>query len=368
MGQSHNKKEGAGIIELDTSRRQLLRAASGAGIGLAGFKTAIEEVTGESHDGVPVVYTRDKQGMPDKVRMVSRERYRRLRTYCNIDYQSIFESNQGINEISLKQFSSAEEDIGLHLQIEDGVQREQISLPNSAENLPVTYETNSLRYCQNDDNPCNDPNNEARVCEHFNEMKGGIQISDDSSFGTLCFVGKDSDDGYEKLITAEHVMDNTQGNIYQPDYSCINDRSVGSHDTDDIGEDIWAGQLDTDSASASVGKTVDEIPDITGYWTWEGLSDHTTTDSVQCLIAGARTEIKQNWANKTAYSNYSVDHAVVYGQDKAEGGDSGAPYVDLEGNLVSMHNSCSWVKNIPDAWDVGTQAEYVLEAANATLS
>ncbi|WP_152421975.1 hypothetical protein [Natrialba chahannaoensis] len=367
---SDNKSNKGDVIKLDTSRRRLLKTFGGAGVGITGFKSAIETVTGESHDGVPVVYTRDKQGRPEQVRLVPQERYRRLKVFCDLDQQSFFEHHSNVNEITLVQHSEKEEDIGIQLQVDENSAREQQKLPDEIYNVPVSYEEKSVGYCgfdDGDDGPCDNPKNEARICEQFDGLKGGSQISDMSSFGTLCLVAKDKDEDYKKIITAEHVMDESANNIHHPSYTCSSSKTIGEYDDDDTDDDIWAAKLDSDSASADIGETVDEIPNITGYWTWEGLSDYTIRNSVQCLVAGARTKIKENYANSTSYTGSYVDHQVVYGSDKAEKGDSGAPYVDFDGKLVSMNNACRYSEYPPDAWDVGTQAEYVLDAVNATL-
>lgn len=359
--------ESGDIIELDTSRRRVLAAFGAAGTGLTGLKTAIENVTGQSQDGVPIVHTRDAQDNPEKVRMVSKERYRRLQVFLNVNVQSFIEKHPVVNELTLKQQSDTEDDLSIHLHLDRNTYDVRKKLPNRIDRVPITYEEKKIEKYYQDDCNCSDPNNTARTCDEFNDMKGGIQVSPDSGgWGTLCLAAYDSDDGYKKLITAHHVMDDDNfGGINQPANSCSSSRGVGSYDDYDTGHDIWAGDMDGTTVSATVGETVDALPDISGYWTYAGISDHTTTNSIYCFMAGARSWKREGYANSVSRDGYS-EHEVNYGDDNGESGDSGSPYVDQDGKLVSMYNACKCA--LGDQWDAGTAGDYVLSTVNCSLS
>lgn len=81
-------------------------------------------------------------------------------------------------------------------------------------------------------------------------------------------------------------------------------------------------------------------------------------------MAGAESYKREGYATGTS-SNSLSDHHVDYGDTNAEQGDSGAPYVDPNGNLVSMYNGCEWA--LSDHWDFGTAGDYVLNSVNASL-
>lgn len=364
--QSQGEPKLGETIELDTSRRSVLTALGTSGVGLLGLRNAIEKVTGESAEGVPLVYTRDVHGNPERVRMVPKERYRRLKVFENLSAKSFIEKHPAVTELTIKQQSDDETDLSIHLHLEKNTREVRRQLPKRIQDVPVTYEEKDVSVhpmgCE-----CQNPNNGARRCEDHDNLKGGIQIgADQGGWGSLCLVAWDSSGNYKKAITAYHVMDeSTDDYLYQPAHSCSNDEIAADYATYDDADDIWAGSIDGWGVSGTVGQTVDAIPDVTGYWTYAGISDYTTTNSIYCFMAGAESWKREGYANSVS-SGPLVEHEVDYGDENAEQGDSGSPYVDQDGKLVSMYNGCNCAAG--DKWDCGTAGDYVLSKANAKLT
>lgn len=269
-----------------------------------------------------------------------------------------------ITEITMEQRSSDETDLALVIRVDPEETSKIAKLPEKIRDVPVVHEVGDVREIPH----CQDPNNGARRCEKHDTLKGGLQISPSGSvFGSLCLVAYDASDGHKKLITARHVMDDsTDGDIYHPAHSaeCSNSQIVGAFETESVDEDIWAADLAQLSINGNVGGTVDAIPDITGYWTYSGITDETMTGSIFCHMAGAESHKREGYAVTTSQGNL-VEHQVDYGDMNGEHGDSGSPYVDPDGKLVSMYNGCEGKNG--DNWDIGTAGDYVLEPMNATL-
>lgn len=160
-------------------------------------------------------------------------------------------------------------------------------------------------------------------------------------------------------------MDGNTDDFYHPAKYCSNDESAGDYDTKDGDDDIWAANVSGGPFKETIGGTVEAIPNITGYWTYSGISDETSGGSIYCFMAGAESYKREGYANSVSRNDY-VNHEVDYGDSNAEQGDSGSPYVDPDGKLVSMYNGCNCAGG--DKWDIGTAGNYVLKSVNASLS
>lgn len=351
-------------FQISLSRRDALKSLATIGVGGVGLKTLVERAVGGSVEGVPLVLTRDERGNPDRVRLVPQERRRRIRVYESLRTSTLMERHPFISEITIEQRSNDETDLCLVFRVAPEGESKIDRLPDQIQDIPVKHRVVDIWERPH----CQDPNNGARRCEDHDTLIGGIQISPSSGgFGSLCLVAHDASDGHKKLITARHVMDDSSnGDIHQPAHSgwCSNSQVVGAFETESTAEDIWAADMDELSISGDVGGTVSAIPDITGYWTYTGITDQTTSGSIYCHMAGAESQKREGYAVDTSQGSL-MDHQVDYGDMNGEHGDSGAPYVDPDGKLVSMYNGCQGTST--DSWDIGTAGDYVLEPMNASL-
>lgn len=269
------------VIELDTSRRRVLKAWGVFGTSGLGLKKAVETVNGDSAEGVPIGHTRDERGNPKRVRMVPKERKRRIKVYENMDRQKLRNEHEVINSITIKQHSTDETDLSIHLEIEENTRSTRRRLPDQIRGVPVTYEEKKVRWHASSD--CPDPDNQARYCDEFSELVGGIQIGPGgNSFGSLCLVAYQDAYNYLIAITAKHVLDGASdpNSLYHPADFCNQGSYAGGEDAYDSSEDIWAADISAGTYPGDVGGTVSAISDITGYWTYAGISDETTTGSI----------------------------------------------------------------------------------------
>lgn len=327
-------------------RRQFLRNLAVGGTGLAGVRALIAETYGAEPDGVPLVLTRDRFGEPDRVRIVSRERYRRLQVFTSLDVSELAESIPSLHGVRITQLSSEEHDLGLEVEVEDP----WATTLSSYKGMPVTYRVAP---------PPEVTLESHRESKHYDTMKGNIHISnlvEDSdgtlkeSNGTLGVVAYHDDENapYKVLITAEHVIDppdhdRYDDDIYQPEYTADDSRVVAkfmtSSPVSSTGMDVAKYNIDAVSGSSGEARTTVEAdqPDVTGTWTYSGLSDQTSSGSVTATVAGIKTDSATLDCVDTR-REHVLDYQADYDGHTTQSGDSGAPWVDADGKLVSFHS------------------------------
>lgn len=350
------------VIDLTGStRRRFLQTLGLAGTGLVGFRQAVEKAVGKSLDGVPLVYTRDVHGRPDRVRMIPSERYRRLETFYNLDVRGLIDKHPVINGVSVAQRSDDEEDLAIQLYLDPGKasSRAKARLPNALQRTPVIYEERGVK--RHFDGDCDGGD---RVGQTVDPLEGNASISvnaSDGGAGTLCFVGF-NDDGsdpyYQCMLTCWHVVE------YRSDkYMWQDGRKVGYYKDGHTGMDVAKYKVTDDATARSTLSS--EQPDVTGTWDFSGLTDAVAWGAtVGGYVAGRRTCFDYNSCNDTE-RNARVDYQAEFTERVCTGGDSGAPWVDSDGKLICMHQG--WFENWSGKHDRGPVGTELLDAAEARL-
>ncbi|WP_153554762.1 hypothetical protein [Halomicrobium sp. LC1Hm] len=132
------------------------------------------------------------------------------------------------------------------------------------------------------------------------------------------------------------------------------------------GMDVAAYTLQ-DNVNYDVNGTID-VPDISGYWTFSGLSDATSGDTVPANAHGATSGTVNNKVRRTNRSDkLEYQAAFEKNRDPTSGGDSGMPWIDDDGDVICQHwgDKTTW---LGETWNVGGVAQYVLRRGSAYLS
>lgn len=355
-------------IKNKLSRRRVLKALGAAGMTTGGLTEAMTKVYGEEPEGVPLVWTRDKYGNPDRVRFIPEERYRRLKVYEKLNPHKFIGQHPVVNEISITQQSADETDLALVLYVDENTASVSSELPDQIQGVPTVIEERPTDFtpksCDTTTSKCaaNDVDNSCRVGEHFTTMVGNIEISNGNARGTLGLVAfnSDSNNPYKVLITADHVMESASY-MYQPP----DGRIVGHFDLADSSMDATRYRIDSD-VDGNVGETAEDSQEtISGAWTFSGLSDATSgRETVSCSYAGAQTCYCPTKCDST-----SKNDAVTYEADMievvTEFGDSGGPFVDGNGKLVCTLTGCQEANGV--YWDRGPVGQEMLDSVNSQL-
>lgn len=365
-----NKIEIGDVVELGSkTRRRFLKNLGFVAAGGLSLKNGVKRAFGKEPEGVPLVWTRDIYGNPDKVRMVSKERYRRLMVYRDLDPNAFIEKHPIVNEISITQRSADEDDLGLVLYLDKDTYKVRRKLPSRVQDVPVEYVERPTELGYKSDSTtsscsANSTDDSCRVGTGYYTMRGNIEISNESgSNGTLALVAwnADSSNPYKCLITADHVMESDL-NMYQAG------KEVGSLSATSSSMDGCKYKV-INNTSADPRATVESSqPSITGTWDFAGLSDKVESSggTVSCSYAGAQTCYAE-----TACDSTSKNDAVTYEADMqnvvTENGDSGGPFVDTNGKLVCTLTGCQSNWSNSDYWDRGPVGTELLNSINAQL-
>lgn len=341
-------------------RRTFLKYLGGSGAGIAGLNKAVSKAVGEKPEGKPLVWTRDAFGNPEVVRYIPEERHRRLMVYKNMDIQSLLENHPSISYISM----STQTDNNLpELELYVNGRMDSDSLPDSIQNVPtVEKEANEVKY---EPDGCRDG-------DEYSRLKSNIEISiekDSSSHytGTIGLIGYNNDpnDTYKCIVTAYHVVEERINNkMYHPAFGEI----AGYQRKDDPDMDTTKYEA---RVPADVGATAESgQPEITGTWDFAGLTDATDgTGGVNSTFAGKETCSESAECIGTTRDDI-VDYQANYQEEIGVGGDSGGPYVDSGGKLVSLHYGDKTV-NTPEGnktYSIGPVGTETLERLNVTLT
>lgn len=330
----------------DGTRREFLQTLAVTGTSAAGLRAATEAASGHSPKGVPVVWTRDSYGRPDRIRYVSKERHRRLRVYKDCSVAAL-RGHSHVDSLTLTAQSDDPTDLALKVFVDQDTWQVRRKLPNRVRGLPVTH-----------DKQRRDPQL-GRVCNKFSRnffdpLRGNIEIRARgphgyAGTGTLGFVCWDTDGSAPSqcLITAAHIVTHDDGtpakyltHSGQTGDDAGQTVTIGTYATHspfgDRGMDIAKYRLQADEVTGDpLATQSDDQPDITGSWDFMGLTDATAGDNtVPVTFAGRSTCYATADCTHTSKTG-SVTHQAVITPCVVTGGDSGGPFVDPDGKLVS---------------------------------
>lgn len=348
MGRIETHTSEGDVLEVtsgDANRREFLRALAVAGTGATGLQAATEAAFGRSPNGIPVVWTRDQYGRPDRIRYLPKERHRRLRVFedCRVDE---LRGHSNVNGLTLTSRSDDPTDLALKVFVDRDSWRVRRKLPNRMRGVPVTHDERRL-----DPRP-------GRVCDEFSlnffdPLRGNVEVNARgprgyAGSGTLGFVCWNADAGTPSqcLITAWHVVahdDGTPaeylthgGQIADGEGRAVTVGTYATHSSlGDRGMDVAKYWLKTDEVTGDpLATQSDEQPDITGTWDFAGLTDATTgDDAVPVTFAGQSTCYATARCTRTSKTELVEQQAVVT-PNVVTDGDSGGPFVDPDGKLV----------------------------------
>lgn len=378
MGGTSDSSTGGGTIDLaGGSRRRFLKGLAAAGAGPAGLRRAVEEVRDDVSGGVPVVWTRDRRGRPDRVRMVPKERYRRLSVFRTLDVGSLRDRHAGVEGVEL---SGTGDDLSLRVLVDRAGWSARRSLPGRVRRVPVELDESD------EEVPAPDrragPPAAASTGNERGENRGGSGLGPEESAecrklceehilkfydpvpaavqvkghqgdevtpnGTLGLVAWNADprDPYECFVTANHVVSllsdgTTAEYLFQSGMDGDEPRS------EDIGRLREASPLGSDGmdaakyevlpsvAAAPLANAGERLPDVSGSWDFAGLADATSgpEDSVAVDFSGRSTCWAESRCTGTRRDHF-VRHEAVVKPAVADAGDSGGPFLDDDGKLV----------------------------------
>lgn len=343
-------------VEIDSrSRRRFLKSLAVFGTGVTGLTKSIEKVSGKKTEGVPLVHTRDQHGNPAKVRLVPKERRRRIKVLANLPVQQLVENNPIIESIEISQRSNDSSDLAIQFNLSDDDARAKSRLPNRIEDVPVVYGQSDVK--ETGGHWCSDNDGTERPIE------GTVQIGDGNGVGTVTMVGYAGvKDDRHTVMTAHHVMENAS-TMYQ------NGDPIADHHYSNQARDVTSYTIKSGISNDIMGihnSSAIGVSELNGVWTFDGLTDAVSGGTVPCTLSGNQCKI-ENECNATKRSGDRVEYEAAMKYERAIGGDSGAPWVDDDGYLLAMHSG--WVQDYTlNKWDVGTVGDDAVRGAQALPS
>ncbi len=330
--------------------RGLATAATASG---AALSAAVERAYGKPPEGKVIVHTDDIHGQPDTVRVIPKERYRRLKLYERLPIQK-FTDREGVQALTITQRSDDPTDLALKFLVENNDRATRKRVPNNYKRVPTVVEEKPFETREE-------------------VIEGGTAVDNPNTLdgidGTVCLVGYDTS-GNELIVTADHVMEGADHIVFSGD-------EIADFYQRDQSLDVTSYKITADIGTDPTG-TVSEIPDITGSWTFAGLSDKVgQTDDGDSVLDGGTVDVKLfgktsgkvtnscNNAKRSGKLEYQAD-MKDYRTDK---GDSGGPWVDSNGNLLGVHhghNNPGWFED--DKWNVAVVGGPALDAVGVSLS
>ncbi|HET7323508.1 MAG TPA: hypothetical protein VFJ06_04180 [Halococcus sp.] len=354
------------VIELGSrlrnmTRRQFVKTLGVAGTGVAGLGSMIETAYGQEPEGVPIVYTYDIYDNPEQVRIISEERYRRLKTFVSLP-EEFMARNPLVNEVSIVQQSDDDEDLALVLYVDELTSTLSDALPDSVQNVPIIYRERSGEI---------QPNYCGYRHDRRSPQRGGLAIGPGKGgYGTLSFVAFDKGSNNEVLLTADHVMDGTS-RMWQPDKNHSDARRVGnfiSRSRKGNGQDITKYRVRSGINAAPRRTQRGDVPNVTGTWGFFGLADRVNPRgaSLKSYVSAANhCRFVDHCYEVTKYGSW-VYYQANFDDSPAGGGDSGGAYVDGNGKLVAIHQATFDPWHDPP-FDVGGVGRPTLNAVGAKL-
>lgn len=333
------------VVEIpEKTRREVLGGLAAGGAGAIGLSDAVRAATGKEPEGKTIVWTRDKYGRPKRTRVIPEERYRRIKVFSNFDAYGCKKENPQIKGMGLVQQSDDPSDLAIEIKLETNNRSNRREIPDEIQGVPITYSEDNSKYepilCDENVGPAHDPI-EGNVEIYGKDSDGGNQSS-----GTLTFVawnageGGDPSDDIPVLLTAAHVAVEdgyTSPHLYMADYDEVKEFAVGS----DMMISEWCPGMDAakyeiitdDLGYYPLATYSDDVPDVEGYWEFDGLTDATTgSGSVETHFSGRMTCYSNDNCVETEQCR-GVEYAAVV-DNVMENGDSGGPFVDNHGDFV----------------------------------
>lgn len=316
----------------EPTRRKFMQMVGAGGSSIAALSAAVETVQGTSRDGYPIIYKRDLNGNPTKIRYVSKERFNVIQVLENITPEHISSKPDSITGITLGETQTKGSAPPIKVYVDKMNEKVIRSMKNRVRDIPLKFE----------ERPEADITLQAncRTGDVADTMEGNIQIGSSNSAGTLSTVGTDSD--YTVLITSWHVMrEGTNDYMYQPAPNHSESRTVGVYldhsPLSSTGYDIC--KFASYENDHDIGGTKSsQQPDISDAWTFAGLSDYLSriSETLSCSFAGAQTCYTDSLECTDVAKYAELKHAAYTKPDITIDGDSGGPFVDDNGSLVCI--------------------------------
>lgn len=307
-----------------------------------------------------IVLKRDKWGNPAVTKQIAEERYNRIKTFGEFNFKKTKQENPQIKSFGLKQRSEDPSDLVIEIELEKNTRENRGKSPSKIKNVPVTYTEAPSEYreviCDDHVYPGHDPI-EGNI-ETYGKVDGNT-----SGDGTHTLVAWDGTENKRVHIVSHHVIEEdgvNSPNIYLTDYNDGQEYLIGSYSQHDENMDTAKYDYEGDLDANALGMYHDEVPDITGTWTFDGLSEATTGGTVQSNVAG-RTTCYWTPDCFDTKRNSLYEYTMVL-DEEASGGDSGSPVVDNDGYLIGM------VASTAGGDTFGPTGQELLDAVNAGLS
>jgi S1-C subfamily serine protease len=333
------------------SRRSVLRGlATAATASGAALSAAVERAYGKPPEGKVIVHTDDIYGQPDTVRVIPKERYRRLKLYERLPIQK-FTDRDGVQAVTITQQSDDPTDLALKFLVENNDRATRKRVPNNYKRVPTVVEEQSVELTKE-------------------AIRGGSAIgnpnTDRQTDGTVCLVGYDLDSDTELIVTADHVMNGAENMKFSGD--TVGTLHIRNHLTDTTSYESTKN-IDLDPRETADSR----IPNISGAWRFDGLADKVgNTDRGDSVSDGGTVDVEMFGA----FSGYISDTcnntkrgSVFYQADmkrhSTQKGDSGGPWVDANGKLLGVHHGKEEYSG--DSWSVASVGRHALNSADVKL-
>ncbi len=183
------------------SRRSVLRGlATAATASGAALSAAVERAYGKPPEGKVIVHTDDIHGQPDTVRVIPKERHRRLKLYERLPIQK-FTDREGVQALTITQRSDDPTDLALKFLVENNNRATRKRVPNNYKRVPTVVKEKPFETREE-------------------VIEGGTAVDNPNTLdgidGTVCLVGYDTS-GNELIVTADHVMEGADHIVFSGD-------------------------------------------------------------------------------------------------------------------------------------------------------
>ena len=314
---------------------------------------AVKRVYGKPPDGKVIVHTDDIHGQPDTVRVIPKERYRRLKLYERLPIQK-FTDRDGIQALTITQQSDDPTDLALKFLVENNVRATRKRVPNNYNRVPTVVEEKPF-----------ETGEEA--------VEGGSGFYRESTKnqldGTVCLVGYDADESGELILTADHTMEGDE------EMKIFTDVVAEFHERDksiDVTSYKVLSEVNTDILDTKGNN----VPSISGAWRFAGLADKVgQTDDGDSVSDGGTVDVDLYGATSLHVSdkcnNTKRSGKIEYEADmkdhKTANGDSGSPWVDTNGKLLGVHHGYNDFPRL-SKWSIAAVGRPALDAVGVSLS
>lgn len=328
-------------------RRKFLKIAALSGITGYGFKKSIESAYGQPVDGVPLVHTYDLNGNPDRVKIISEERKKKIKTYSELDTESHFPDDVPVHGMTIRQDSASPNDLKITVFLDEPPSTvAERDLTQNINGVSAEYRSLSVKIINS-------------ACDYrfndFEAMRGGWAIgpgNNYNAYGTLSFVTDYG--GTPMLFTSGHVAywGGYANDLYQPHRNITGADVIGKFNkatpSNTNGYDMvsYTGISNVDYQTNMIHRN--DVPDLSGTWSFSGLVDRTSSpkDPIPCQYSGARQCKVTNTCVDT-YRSVGLKKIAVMNTRQTKDGDSGAAYMDDYGNLVAINKGAISINGDP---------------------